>query len=480
MSKHQGMISMVLADQEAPDDFIEHALKEHESGIGFCVCIADGEKGLIKVDGSSEKTSLDQVKAVDEDYKDSTRFYYFAKFPNEFNEASIQPFPVLSDDADNLEMICLMDGNFDEKAIEGSKYSADYDVLTKYIQPAIKRIYKGCDKEIHDTMQEIATDPSLPDLINTFYKGRASIVLLASNGEYVIFGENALMTEYDWGWSSNPGTYGKKTVTERVKETVKGFGSRSLKGAAVTTSPTPGKVPANVTASGGDEHKYHAPPLNGTKKEKGEWYLKHNEGVIPPGYKDCPKILKEEFRPVKTLKDLGKATDAASKRPIADIVPVRQRNGGNRTEAVAPTEVLPIIPPPQLKKLAEFMKVDLVAKNNNEGRNILDPTRFAEFEKKHTTFAQAAGLKGLEETFPWIFEAYVKLGKDVGVEALALLALNLSMAYQAFLASEDDAEDNGEQEELDLNTEVVNDPPARQAVTRLNKPTSGFGSRKVS
>ncbi len=77
-------------------------------------------------------------------------------------------------------------------------------------------------------------------------------------------------------------------------------------------------------------------------------------------------------------------------------------------------------------------------------------------EKKYSSFAEVAGLKGLEETFSWIFEAYVKLGKDVGIEALALLAFNLTIAYQKYLAADDDAP---VVEDEEVNTEVVNDPP---------------------
>jgi len=462
MSKFQGSIVVKLADQQMPDDFIEKMLEINQSVAGFAVAVEDGEKGIIKVDGSSNgSASLGDVKGIQEDYLDSTCIFFFGKFPDSFNEENVQPFPAIVDEAQDHEMVVFMDGNFDEKAIEGSKNSAEYDVFSKFLKPALVRIWKGADKDIHATMEEISTDPGFAELIGMWYKGRGTIVLLASNGEMITFGENALTTEYDWGWTSNPCGYGEKTVITKVVDTVKrGFSGRASKGADATKSPTPTAIPRNVTASGGDDaEKYHAPPLNWSKKEKGDWYLEHNESIIPPGYKSCPLILKMEYRKVKSLKDLGTAT-AANKRPIADVVPVRQR--GKTEEKAVTTEVLPVIPPTQLKKLAEFMKMNTAAKNVNEGRNILDPERYADFEKKYTTFAQAAGMKGLEETFPWIFEQYVKVGKDVGIEALALLALNLSVSYQRFLAAEDDPTYVGkpeEEPEEEVNTEVVNDPP---------------------
>jgi len=463
MSKFQGTIVVKLADQLMPDDFIEKMLEVNPSVAGFAVAVEaeGGEKGIIKVDGdSSGNQNLADVQGIQNDYLDSTCIFYFGKFPDEFSEDSVQPFVAIVDEAGDHEMVVFMDGNFEEKAIEGSKNSAEYDVFSKFLKSALVRIWKGADKDIHATMEEISTDPGLAELIGMWYKGRGTIVLLASNGEMITFGENALTKEYDWGWTSNPCGYGEKTVVAKVTEVVRrGFSGRASKGADATKSPESTGIPRNVTASGGtDAEKYHAPPLNWSKKEKGEWYAENNEGIIPPGYKSCPLILKMEYRKVKSLKDLGTAT-AAVKRPIADVVPVRQR--GKPEEKAVTTEVLPVIPPPQLKKLAEFMKMNTAAKNVNEGRNILDPERYADFEKKYTTFAQAAGMKGLEETFPWLFEQYVKVGKDVGIEALALLALNLSVSYQRFLAAEDDPTYVGKEEEPEeeVNTEVVNDPP---------------------
>src|SRR5258705_1380788 len=288
-------------------------------------------------------------------------------------------------------------------------------------------------------------------------------MMLGANGEMITFGRNEAEASFDWGTTSDTCGYGsKKTVVEKVADTVRrGMGSGRLRGATAAASPSSSKVSEDADASGGSEaEKYHAPPLNATKQEKGQWYLDNNEGIIPPGYKSCPKILKMEHRQIKSLKDKKLEQVAVGKRPIADIVRVRRKNGGDKTidagkDKAVTTEVLPVVPPTQLKKLAEFMKPPLVGKNINEGKSILDPERFVDMEKKYSSFSEVAGLKGLEETFPWIFEAYVKLGKDVGIEALALLAFNLTIAYQKYLAADDDEPVIEEQ----VNTEV-NDPPA--------------------
>jgi hypothetical protein len=485
MSKYQQSIVGVLADQDMPDECIEHFLEKLPTGMGFAVAVEDGERGTIQIDGSlpeDDPVTLEQFKGVADDYKDTTRIFYFFKFPEKYHTDSQQPFPAIEEEG-NTQMVVFMDGNFDKKAASGSKFSPERDVFDKYIKPAIVRIWKGADKEIHQTMEEIATDPGFADMIGMFYEGQASVVLLASNGEMITFGENKDLKEYDWGWATNSLGFGEKSVGEKVVDAVtsaakRGFGNRKVTGAAATASPTPSAIPRNVASNDKDEeHKYHAPPLNGTKAEKGQWYLDNNEGVIPPGYKTCPKILKMEFRTLKDLKSLGKATDAAVKRPIADVIPVRAPTRGSQIKnarateastAAVTTEVLPVIPPPQLKKLAAFMKTDIVAKINNEGRNILDPERFVELEKKHSMFSEVAGLKGLEETFPWLFEAYVKLGSEVGIEALALLAFQLTISYQRFLAAEDGEE---------INTEEVNDAPPE---VKAPKRASGFSNRKVS
>src|SRR5882757_2677625 len=116
MSKFQGTIVVKLADQQMPDDFIEKMLEVNPSVAGFAVAVEDGEKGIIKVDGSSNGTaSLKDVKGIQEDYLDSTCIFYFGKFPDEFSEDSVQPFPAIIDEAQDHEMVVFMDGNFDEK-----------------------------------------------------------------------------------------------------------------------------------------------------------------------------------------------------------------------------------------------------------------------------------------------------------------------------------------------------------------------------
>ena len=467
MSKnHQGVIVVKLADQSMPDDFIEHMLKARPSTAGFAVAEIVGETGIVKIDGSIEgDVTLEQVKAMQEDYMDSTCIFYFSILPSGFSPNCAQPFIALEEDgAEGADLVVFIEMDEPAKPLITSKNSPEFDTFMKYIKPALVRIWKGCNQDIVETMQEIATDPGLPDLIGMLYNKQATVMMLGANGEMITFGRNEAEVSYDWGTTSNTCGYGdKKTVVEKVAESVRrGMGSGRLRGATAAASPSSSKVSEDADAGGGSEaEKYHAPPLSATKQEKGQWYLDNNEGIIPPGYKTCPKILKMEFRQIKSLKDKKLEAVATVKRPIADVVPARRRNGGDRSvdaakDKAVTTEVLPVIPPPQLKKLAEFMKTPLVGENINEGKSILDPERFVDMEKKYSSFAEVAGLKGLEETFSWIFEAYVKLGKDVGIEALALLAFNLTIAYQKYLAADDDAP---VVEDEEVNTEVVNDPP---------------------
>lgn len=479
MSKHQGTIVTKYADQLIPDEFTTLALKAMPTTAGFAAAIIDGENGNIILDGSSESdVTVDQVNKMQEDYKDSVCFFYFSKFPEKFTEASCQPFVAIQED-DNIGLVVFMDGGFDKKAIPNSKNSAERDVFDKYLKPALVRIYKGADKDIVQTMEEISTDPSLADLIGMLYEGQATVTILASNGDSCTFGRNEAHAEFEWGEASNPCGFNSKSILEKAVATVKGFGSRSAKGAAVTASPESTGIPRNVATNDSDEaHKYHAPPLNATKAEKGQWYLSNNEGVIPPGYKSCPVILKMEYRQVKTLKDLGKAVDAAVRRPIAEVVPARRvTKPSTAVEKAVTTEVLPVSSPASLKKLAAFAKTELSGKIINEGRSILDPDRINELEKNNVTFTESMGLSGLEDTFGWQFEAGVLLGEKVGINELARLWFQTRNAYMRYLAADDDG-----QAELELNTEAVNDPPVvtSQATPNRATPNKGFGSRKVS
>lgn len=428
MSNYKNSIVCVEADQDAPDELFEKILETMTSVAGF----AAAEDDVLKLDAGSEGASLDDIKGLCEDYKSSTRLFFFGEFPTEFHEDSCQPIVISENGEGDARVVAFLDGNFDEKAIDGSKNSPERDIADKYLAPALKRIYRGVGGDVAEFMQELKTDPSIPDLVNTWYKGRATITIFAANGEYASFGENALKQDFDWGWSSNPCGYGaaKGAIASAAEAVRKGIGGlRKGKGASErVTPPAAAAIPANVAARGGSEaEKYHAPPAKWSKTQKSEWYVEHNEGIVPPGYKDSPLILKMEFRPIKSLKD---PKLAAVKRPVADVVPARRSDN----KAVT-TEAIPAIPPAQLKKMPDFIAAN-VTKNVNEGRNILDPKRIAELSEEHTKFSEAVGLAGLEDTFSWTYTQWLKLSKDVGIETALNALVEYQLAYLGKLAEE--------------------------------------------
>lgn len=470
MSNYKQTIVCVQPNQTVPDKFWDTILKEFPSCAGF----AAAADGVIKMFAQSESPPIDELKGLLEDYKDSVSFLVFGSFPEGFSENSVQPFVTVIDN-DDVHMVAFIDGNFDHLAPEDGAESGEFAAHEEYIKTAFDRIYKtvGTAEEF---MQEVSTDPSIPKTIKLLYKGRATVTFLCSTGESISFGENALRCEYDWGWTSNPGTY-KEAVAEEPKSSLldkaksgirAGFGNRgpaAPKPAAATTAPAgPSALPAKVTTPPKSEtagkthtvlHKSDAAEMVGpptaftTKNQIQAWYVEHNNGVVPNDWRNRPKIVDQKpGKETAIAAALVKAKEAVEEKPVR-------------------VEVLPVIPPAQLQFFKENFKEGIVQKTLSEGKVVLDPKRVAEMESEYPTFLQANGLENYN-MFYGIEQEDLKTLIEKAPDLVRVMVTHLLLQdYKVGIALGVEPEKKPVEQKLQ--------PGQRLNSTR----TTGFGNRKV-
>lgn len=479
MSEYRGSILEIPAGTDVPDDFLTSITKDFPDVAGFATTV-DG--GIIQF-SQAEPAPVDEIQKLLSEYKDSTSWLFFGKWPTEGSENSVQPFQTVVEEDDTVVCVAFLDGNFDARIPEGTNESGEFVTHEEYIKDALKRVYKASGKSVDEFMQEVSTDPSIPKTMKLLYEGRGNILILAQNGEHVMFGDNALLTTFDWGGiSTNPGSY-KEQAEEAAPEAPKrsGFGSRGpVKPAAgqrtapagtvssAVTPPNPSALPGGnalkAPATGSSAaaqtvlHKSDAgdmegPPINlTTKNEIQRWYAEHNNGVIPKDWKNRPKIVDQ--KPDKN----------AMSKQLADVNPIDQK----QFEKV---EYLPVISPKSLQWFKEtFVKRGTVQKTISEGKVTFDPKRIEQLETEYASFLEANGLDGWNQVYGWEGEDILNLCTVAPDQATRMILDLLYNDYKVWKTM--DGASSLVKEEKETVTKPTPNRPA--------KPASGFGNRKAS
>jgi len=449
----KGTIFSVKAGTSVPDLFLEKVIEQNQSFAGVAAAIQqDGSPMLVTILNSGP-TSLEDVKDMLEEYKDTTCLWHFGNVEGAFGDGDVQPITVIQEGGDEAspDVVMFLEGMFEDKGGEA-------EVAAKFIIPYLKKIWKGC-ADVPEFMEELATDASNAEQMKLYYQSRGTITVLGSNGMQVTFGENALHKEYEWGWTSNPCGYVEEAAEAPVAAApVRRFGNTSRNVTATPVTSAAGKTvvvekkqtAASVPAapkSGGEIAKSRAdkPELWGpgadcdTKNKIKEWYVKNNNGIIPEGYKDRPLV---EKGPLKSF-------DALATRPIASVTPINAGKGSNATPTAQSTtttstvnktevtpskqvtnEVLPVAPPKQKEWLKNtFMKRGSVQRTVSDGQQIIDPKRMQATEAKFPTYVEMAGLTDLQDVYHYTPEDRILLCKEAP-ETTAILLMNLSFELE--------------------------------------------------
>lgn len=398
MATYDTVVLCKFAGKDIPDALLTAVLKDHKSCAGVAIIGASEDYlgTFLTSEGSDgwEVPTTESVQNLLSQHKDKCALLALGNFPEKFDDDNVQPYVVLFDAEGNTTMSAFMAGVYDKKAKAGTDKAPSYQVFERLILPQMLKASKANNDDVKETYKDIASDPALAELMKLLPEGEGLITLVCNEG-LVTFGDLANTNKEDWGWASD--FCGWKGVAEPVKPAGKasnplsfkkpdGLSPEKVTGSAPVSLP--GATNAKPAAADAEDIEWAAPPSGWTKEQKRRWYLEYNlidgKGVVPDGYKNCPKvkIKKAQIAGATAIKDLK------------DIPKDQIKTNGQVTATV-----LPVISPKSKEYIKNtFVKQGHVQKVIADGKIIFDPKRAKELEADWVEFIEAGGLEDIRQT----------------------------------------------------------------------------------
>src|SRR6185295_3574711 len=204
---HTGVIVVTNPGYVPADGYLEQALANNPSCVGFAVC-KDGKMFI----NSMDKPDLAALKKVFTALKDVRVNMYLAKFPDGFMKDDIQPFVLIKDAEGKPVIACMLDGDWVTTASKDSSHSDEYHTAVSVLKPMFEQLWRLTKGDIKAIIEEIEGEATNNNLKNTFIN-RGSVHLIFNDSQVRTVVDNELEKEYDWGWTSNHYMY-----TEDKKE----------------------------------------------------------------------------------------------------------------------------------------------------------------------------------------------------------------------------------------------------------------------
>jgi len=476
MATHDYIHLCKFADHDLPDGLLDAILKDHTSCAG--IAIPGLGEGHLNTFLQAEGTNTKDVQELLAGHKDKACVLSFCKGPSPFPADDVQPFVALFNDEGETTMSCFVSGKSFAPRAKGGDASPERQIYTKLVLPQILKAAKLQEDDADATWQDMATDESLKDVMDMI-AGDGGIITIVTNSGIHSWGEG--ITDYEFGWCTDPcGWSAEAKKPEPAK--ISGFG-KSAKPTGTTGAEKPEglKPPPKTEASqvslqsttnekgttsdDGVENvdwAWWAPPSAWTKDQKRKAYaeadrLDGQKGIVPQGYKDCPKIKVRLKKVVKSLQELPKP---AAKEVVSSNTQVTD-------------EVLPVIPPKQKEYIQNrFVKNGHVQATISQGKKIIDPKRIAKLcNEEWPSYIESGGIDDIRECLYYTDAERSDLVKNAP-DAAAVLIKDLSyLAYNLLK----------EKNQLEIKVATPEQSEAKKpevkVVAPVKKAASGFGKR---
>lgn len=244
------------------------------------------QDGKIDIDGQMNPT-LEDVMTAMELLKSNEQLLFLGNYPNEFPDASANPFVLLYDKNNNPILLMYTDGDFSNYHEEKSSNSPDFFAFEKYFKPRINKWLTKGGGNLKAVIEELRDVDVQHDIRNSF-AGRAMVVFHSVTGDIIpIQNKNSDFIQGDWGFASN------------------GYGWKAEKG----KSPVPPVAPAAIEDSG-------VPHFLRRKKEVAK------EGEAPKSEHAEKTIEAAKFTPTGRLIKESEAKDTAA---AVDVGPKQEQ-----------------------------------------------------------------------------------------------------------------------------------------------------------
>lgn len=393
-----------LAGKKFPEGFLDALMKDNScagvaiiEGSRYDVTTVDGNDYLFTYlqNEPAMKTDVENLLA---EYPDKDCILSFGKGPSPFPQDDVQPYVALFNTEGETTLAVFTSGKGFEKY--KSPNSSQYEAFSKLILPHIITAGKTHDDAADETFTDLASNPTMATLMNMIAGEDGWITIVSNEGQNTWSG-GTKRNDYDFGWTTDACGWTDKTT---VKPKATGFGGRprpdGLKADPKTATSqvalqgaTDEKTVANPDGVQGTDWDYWSPPSTWTKDQKRKAYanadrIDGTKGIVPDGYKDCPKI---KIR-LKKIEEIPPPTP----RPVEVV--------SSNVNTIVDDE-LPVISAKSMGYLKNtFAKKGHVQATMSQGKVIVDPKRIERMTNDEwPTFVEKAGIEGLEDVKQALF-----------------------------------------------------------------------------
>ena len=440
MSRHTGLFMGIKATHTAPIEAWKHA-KNGANIMGYMMPLDD--KLVIQANGEvwDDATFMkfqDEFKAVD-------RYVFLGNFPEDYDEADAQPYPVLNDEDGNVLVGMLIEGDYSGLKQNGSTRADEYRFKTHVLDPMLKKYLEtaGDDASPDGFLEYAKQMPQQAEMFKAC-NGRGVVILLANTGKSVVCSKNELGAKFPWGSLSQANGYSEgEPAKAEPKETEQGVMvlAPKKKKLAVATAEPPAPAPAPApepppvspppakkddkvampqTNKPGEsvvpdkqtsvfkppEGHCYARPIKGLSNTETKDIYNQLGGFVPSknagnevGWKDRPWMLSPVDKALKLsaknrveVKDENAFHQAVGKlRENKDTAPHSIPSKADVAQAAKAVDI-PVIPPNQIQDFKDkFLKSEAVVKSR-QVQGLPTLAQLEAIEKEHPSFTQKVGM----------------------------------------------------------------------------------------
>jgi hypothetical protein len=286
------------AGQVIPKEMIELALKNCPTVSGFAVRDGDG----ISYEFSDKATSADSIMKLQDAVKDHPLFLYFGNFTNGFDiKKDIQPFCLKA--GEDVVVAYFIEGDFNKFSDPKSERTDEANLSSTLVDLMLAEMFENVEGDTGKFTAKLHSPLFKAQLMATIGH-RGLFAFLPPVGDPIVFGQNELGGEFEWGNTSQLWGFGKVAekkapIIEQTVEKAKKKFSSFLGGVtekAPGTTPAPAVAPAvepakppieapktdtAIAAASNVGRTIIFPPPKLTGSARNKWFRLMNDGELP-------------------------------------------------------------------------------------------------------------------------------------------------------------------------------------------------------
>src|SRR6185436_7126403 len=220
-----------------PDELLSTVSSRCPSAFGF----AGRLKGKLVCEISPKAISVDELKKLQEAFKDENLVMYFANFPKAVVPDDVQPWSIRVPDENGEHIVMLFgEGDFASYAGMNGDHTDVSNAFDEVVFPRLGRAMNDADQNV-DRFYEELRKPNFQKTLTNAFKDRGYFILLPLKGDPICFGTvpNGLLDQ-PWGLISNAHGWVPKVVAAPAAAPKSGLAF--LRGGGVAV-PAPKETP---------------------------------------------------------------------------------------------------------------------------------------------------------------------------------------------------------------------------------------------